>query len=142
VAELPVAVVRRLEHYPAETELVRILRSVAPQAVFLSVEHLEEASALALAVGKHAPGVPVLALGAEPNSGLLLEMMRAGVREFLPAPFDPKAIREALRRIEESGGGTPQDAVLTDLVFCFLPAKAGVGASTVALNAAAALSRL
>jgi pilus assembly protein CpaE len=142
VAELPVAVVRRLEHYPNETELVRILRSVAPQAVFLSVEHLEEARAIAQAVGKHAPGVPVLALGAEPNSELLLEMMRAGVREFLPAPFDAKAIQEALHRVEQSSSGASPDAGLTDLVFSFLPAKAGVGASTVALNASAALSRL
>jgi pilus assembly protein CpaE len=142
LADLPVAVVRRLEHYPSETELLHLLRSVAPQVIFLSVEHLGQASAVALAAGRHAPGVQVLALGAESNSELLLEIMRAGVREFLSAPFDQRAIREALLRVDQVCGAAPQDSGLTDLVFSFLPAKAGVGASTVALNASAALSRL
>ena len=133
---------RSLEHYPTENELVRLLRSVAPQVVFLSTEGLQEAVDVARGVEAHAAGVPVIALGRQPNSSLLLEMMRAGVREFLQAPFDPAAVEEAFARVQEAAERVPRHAGLTEQVFAFLPSKAGVGTSTVALNMSAALSLL
>jgi pilus assembly protein CpaE len=142
VAELPVAVVRHLEHYPAEAEMVRVLRSLAPQTVLLSVENLKEAVAAAKCVETTAPGVYVLALGESCSPDVLLQVMRAGVREFLQAPFDATAVREAVARALESAERAPRSADLTDQVFSFLPAKAGAGASTVALNISAAFAEL
>jgi pilus assembly protein CpaE len=139
---LPVTVVRSLEHYPVESELVRLLRSVAPQVIFLSADGLQEAADVARSVEVHSPGVPVIALGQQPSASLLLEMMRAGVREFLQAPFEPGAVQEALARVQEAAERVPRQVDLAEQVFCFLPSKAGVGASTVALNMSAALSRL
>ena len=143
MANLPVAVVRRLEQYPPEEDLVRLLRSLAPQTVFLSVESLKEAVAVAHCVETSAPGVQVLAPGENCGPDVLLQVMRAGVREFLQTPFDAEAVHEAVRRALESAERTPHTvADLTPHVFSFLPAKAGVGGSTVALNMSAALTQL
>ncbi len=136
------AIVRSLDHYPADSELARILRSLSPQLVLLSTEGLPEAVDVAKGVEAHAAGVPVIALGHEPDPSLLLEMMRAGVREFLQAPFEPAAVEKAIARVQEAAERVPRDVNLSEQVFAFLPSKAGVGTSTVAMNLSAALSRL
>ncbi len=139
---LPIAVVRSLDQYPAEEELVRLLRSLAPQVVLLSVENLSEAVAVARCVETNAPGVAVLALGQDPSPEVLLEMMRAGVREFLQPPFDGPAVVEAVARAGQAVERAPRSANLSDQIFSFLPSKAGAGTSTVALNLGAAMSDL
>lgn len=67
--------------------------------------------------------------------------MRAGVREFLQAPFEGDSVPAAIRRAQESADRSPRSAELTENVFSFLPAKAGVGTTTIALNLSMALSR-
>jgi pilus assembly protein CpaE len=86
--------------------------------------------------------VAVLALGQDPNPEVLLEMMRAGVREFLQAPFDGPAVVEAVSRAGQAVERAPRSANLSDQIFSFLPSKAGAGTSTVALNLGAAMSEL
>ena len=138
---LPVALVQSLDHYPPEGELVRLLRSVAPQAILLSVEELQAAAEVAQEVERLAPGTQVLALGAASSQEVLLEMMRAGVREFLQAPFTGDSFPAAIRRAQEAADRSPHAADLTENVFSFLPSKAGVGTTTIALNLSVALSR-
>jgi pilus assembly protein CpaE len=114
---------------------------VSPQVVFLSAEQLQEAAGVARGVEVHSPGVPVIALGHQPSASLLLEMMRAGVREFLQTPFEPAAVQAAFARVHEAAERVPRLADLTEQVFAFLPSKAGAGTSTVALNMSAALAQ-
>ena len=66
LAGLPVAIVRVVEHYPTENELVRLLRSLTPQLILLSVESLQEITIdvgegldKALGVSRREPGVPL-----------------------------------------------------------------------------------
>jgi pilus assembly protein CpaE len=68
--------------------------------------------------------------------------MRAGVREFLAPPFNRQHVSELSARLSETAEKRPPEVENSDLIFSFLPSKAGVGASTVALNTACALSRL
>ena len=138
---LPVALVRCLEHYPSQGDLLRLLRSVAPHAILLSVEDLPAAVEVARDVGRLAPDTQVLAIGQTGSQQLLLEMMRVGVREFLQAPFDGDSLPAAISRARESAELAPPNADLTQNVFSFLPAKAGVGATTIAVNLSVALSR-
>src|SRR5213079_11740 len=56
--------------------------------------------------------------------------------------FERLILTEALIRVRDVLDSKPAVIDCTDHVFSFLPSKAGVGASTVALNAAVALSRL
>ncbi len=88
------------------------------------------------------PGVQFVAIHRVCEPAVLLELMRAGIREFLAPPFSRQAVLELLARLRESAERKPPAVNSTDLVFTFLPSKAGVGASTIALNTAFALSRV
>lgn len=135
-----VGVVRKLDHYPNMVDLVRFLRASAPEVVFLSVESRQTAADLAERIEAQAPGTQIVAVNRTCESQILLEMMRAGIREFLSPPFDPRSLQEALLRIKEGLDQRPPSIEATDSVFAFLPSKAGVGCSTIAMNTSVALA--
>jgi pilus assembly protein CpaE len=137
-----VTITRVMDRYPNSLELLRFLRAHAPQAVFLSTESMARAGEVVREIEKNTPGVQVIAVGRSVDPQLLLELMRAGIREYAPYPFERATLTEALVRIREVLEAKPAYIETTENVFAFLPSKAGVGTSTVALNAAVALSRL
>jgi pilus assembly protein CpaE len=66
--------------------------------------------------------------------------MRAGVRETIFLPLVQREVEEVVSRLRAHGAG--KDGIpKTGEVLCFLPAKPGVGASTLAINTATALAR-
>jgi pilus assembly protein CpaE len=86
--------------------------------------------------------VQIVAMSRFCDPQILLEVMRAGIREFVSLPFDRQTLTDGLLRIKETVQQRPPAIEATTQVFSFLPAKAGVGTSTLALNAAVAMSRL
>ena len=137
-----VLVARRLDTYPNAEELVRFLRASAPQVIFLSVESRHEALEAARGVEATAPGTQIVAVNRTCDPPTLLETMRAGIREFLSPPFDVVSMIEMLDRLAELVEQKPPALDTTDAVFAFLPAKAGAGTTTIAVNTSLALSRL
>lgn len=137
-----VEVARELDYYPEQLDLVRILRAHAPKIVFLSVEGLREALAVAAEVERSAPGTQIVGLGKNTEPDVLLQCMRAGIREFAAAPFQVAALEESLLRLSESLESRPASLPpATGKVFAFLPAKGGVGSTTIAVNIAAAIAK-
>lgn len=136
-----VAVTRTMDHYPNAQELLRFLRAHAPQVVFISAQAMPKANETVREIEKNMPGTQVIAVGRACDPQLLMELMRAGIREYATFPFDQAVLTEALVRVRETLKAKPARIDSTDNVFSFLPSKAGVGASTIALNAAVALSR-
>lgn len=137
-----VSVTRTLERYPNVLELLRIVRAHAPHVIFVSTESTAKAMEVAREVEKNVPGVQIVAISRFVDPQILLEIMRAGIREFASLPFDRQALTDALIRIRDTVQLRPPSIEVTNQVFSFLPAKAGVGTSTIALNAAVAMSRL
>lgn len=137
-----VAVIRRLARYPGTVELVRFLRAAAPDVVFLSLETRAVALDIASRVVAQAPGTQVVAVHRTCDPAILLEAMRAGIREFLAPPFDPAPLGETVRRLNETVSREPPRIETTDSVYAFLPSKPGVGATTLAVNASLALAAL
>lgn len=137
-----VNIVRDLDHYPPQVELMRFIRAQAPQVVFLSAEQSAEALEVIRTIDQEAPGLQVVAIGSNMDPQVLLEIMRAGIREFLPAPIDVATFRESMNRVAELAQKRPAALETTEHVYTFLPSKQGVGASTVALNVSVALSRV
>lgn len=135
-----VGVVRRLDRYPAEQELPAMIRAHAPQVFFLDVSSLEKALGLAAAVASQAPGAQVLAVDGACDHRTLIELMRAGIREFVAVPEALRDLPDILHRVAGTLERTPAGIPVTDEVIAFLPAKPGVGCSTVALNTSAALA--
>ena len=137
-----VNVTRALDRYPNTLELVRFLRAHAPQVIFLSTESTAKALDLAKEVEKTTPGVQIVAVSRSMDPQILLEVMRAGIREFASLPFDRQALVDALLRVKEAVQARPPAIETTNQVYSFLPSKAGVGTSTIALNTAVAMSRV
>ena len=131
---------RSIDKYPTGTELERLLRAHAPQVVFLSASVLDEALATKKAIEALLTGLPVVSFGRNCEQRVLLELMKAGVREFLPEPIDAGELGELANRIEDHLAQNPLSFDTTDLLFSFLPSKPGVGASTLALNVSVALA--
>src|SRR6266446_469840 len=137
-----VSIRRTLDHYPNSLELLRFLRAHAPQVIFLSTESMAKALEIANEVEKNTPGVQVVAVSRFCDPQILLEVMRAGIREFASLPFDRQTLTEGLMRLKDALDAKPPEIESTDQIFSFLPSKAGVGTSTIALNTAKAISRL
>jgi pilus assembly protein CpaE len=137
-----VSVTRTLDRYPNSLELTRFLRAHAPQVIFISTESTPKALEIARDVEKNTPGVQVVAVSRFCDPQILLDVMRAGIREFASLPFDRQTLTEGLMRLKGALDAKPPEIESTDQVFSFLPSKAGVGTSTIALNTARAISLL
>jgi pilus assembly protein CpaE len=137
-----IGIVRRLEAYPNAVDLARFLRATAPEVVFLSIETRQQALETAKRIEEQAVGVQVVAINRTCDPPTLLETMRAGIREFLSPPFEHQALLDALGRVSDLIAQNPPVFETTDSVFAFLPAKAGSGATTIAVNTSLALARM
>jgi pilus assembly protein CpaE len=136
-----VTICRTLNSYPTSVDLVRLVRAQAPEVVFLSFESLDKAQEMVKLLEAEAEGLPIVAIHSHLDARLLRETMRAGVREFLADPFDRQAVVESLIAIKALVERKPVTMEATSQVFAFLPSKAGVGTSMLALNLSAAMAR-
>lgn len=132
--------IRWVEIHPVGNDLARILRAHAPQVVFTCVEDLQKALDVTNGIEMTIPGLPVVGFGKDLDSNVLLELMKAGVREFVPVPFDFTLLLDIADRLQDQLAKAQLSFESTDLMFSFLPAKPGVGASTLALNLSVAFA--
>lgn len=79
-----IVLVRDLDRYPTELEFMRFARAHAPQVVFLSTESLPKATEIIRLVDREFPGLQLVAVHRSTDAEVLLDIMRAGVREFCP----------------------------------------------------------
>ncbi|SRR5579884_1318672 len=135
-----VEICRVFRSYPEPADLLRVIRVHAPEAVFLSFENAAAARSAITHIGKLALGVQIVGVHRNFDAAILRETMRCGVREFFMPPFEPEAAAQAIGRIAALLRRNPVRYESTNHVFAFLPAKPGVGASTLALNISAALA--
>ena len=136
-----VAIVRHLDSFPEAAELGRVVRAVAPQVAFISVESMSKVVSTIKEMDTLAPGIQYIAISRDCDPQVLLDAMRVGIREFLTAPFQPNAVHESVSRVAASLEKKPLKINTTNDIYSFLPAKAGCGASTLALNVSVALSK-
>lgn len=137
-----VNVLRTLDRYPGKEELMRFVRAHAPQVIFLSIDTMQKAMEIVSDIETNANGIQMVALHRTCDPQTLLEVMRVGIREFVSLPFNRNAILEALGRLSEILAKKPPTLDSTDQLFAFLPSKAGVGTTTVAVNVAMAMAKL
>lgn len=136
-----VEVARDIDRYPESLELLRVLRAHSPDVLLVSTEDVSKALAIVLAAEEHMPGLPIIAVSNEADAHVLIQFVRAGVKEFLNTPWQVPAVFESIARIEETVAKRPAVQVEMGNVYTFLPSKPGVGNTTVAVNAAVAMAR-
>ncbi len=95
-----VSLTRVLDHYPNSVELVRFMRAHAPHMIFVSTESMVRALELVREVELSTPGVQIVAISRACDPQMLLEVMRAGIREFASLPFDRQSAGGSLSPVQ------------------------------------------
>jgi pilus assembly protein CpaE len=130
-----------LPGYPSGAELARSLRTFSPQVVFLALEKMDTALAVVRYLESESSGLPVVAVHTETDRERMMESLHMGVRDFLTPPFRGEELTRVLDEVRKLLRSAPLSYAATDHIYSFLPVRAGVGTTTVAMNAAAAFGR-
>lgn len=85
------------------------------------------------------PDMEAIVISSDTSPEFLMQAMRAGVREVIPAAGDPALLAEALKRAAARVGQRAMPTV-EGKVFAFLSCKGGSGATFLATNIAAGLA--
>lgn len=127
-ADQCIELVRQVDHDPVD---LMILEIDAQKAHFL--ETIESLMA-SRKVGE------LFLMSRSADAGLLMKLMRIGVKEFLPLPVDKVEFKAAVARFKkrnQAGGSAPDKK--SGRVISVVGSKGGVGATTVAVNMAVSL---
>jgi pilus assembly protein CpaE len=136
-----VDLVKTVTAFPDECGLRRLLLFNAPEVIFLDARRVQQALEVVSLLDKTGSDAHVVAI-CNDDSHSLGSLMRAGVREYIDTSADARAVEEAISRSVAIISRKPTIDSKTGQIVSFLPVKAGVGASTIAINTSLALSRL
>ena len=135
------AVNRTIDGYPSLTDLLRTLRACAAEILFLNFADIDRAREITKTMEAELSHLQIVAVHSVASPEALRETMRLGIRESLWEPFDERAIMESLSHLKDLLDRRPAQYDVNSQLLCFLPSKAGVGTSTIALNVSASLAR-
>jgi len=136
-----IGVARVLHQYPNEAKLPAFLKATLPELIFLSAENVDDAVDVVQRIKTDAPGTAVVAISRECDGPSMLKVLRAGIKDYLSLPFEGKAMSEMLQRVETMLALGPGSHIQSAPIFAFLPAKAGAGSTTLAVNTSLTLAR-
>ena len=120
-AKPPAVIILELEENPEQT--YRVIREMA----------------------KMAQGTEVFLTSSTLDSGVLLEGMRAGAKEFLAQPIQKKEVEDAFERFFErykASSSKSDEQKKAGKIMAFFGGKGGVGTTSIAVNLAATLVNL
>jgi pilus assembly protein CpaE len=136
-------ILSEIKEYPSGATLEMRLRQIQPDVLLIDLAtDFDSAAALIQAAAAVQPPIQAVGLHYRPDPEAVIRGFRAGASEFLAAPFDASAQREAaarIRRLKAPETGPQEEA---GTLIAFAPAKPGSGASTLSTQAAFALKRL
>jgi pilus assembly protein CpaE len=141
LARIPaVKVVRSLAEYPSPDELLRIVRVRKINLLVICVDDDSHFEALAAHFDNLMPGLPIITVGSRSDTGLLSRLMHLGIRDHLTSPISVAALSDAIKSVEHRLQSHPLPALRQSDLYTFLPAKPGVGTSTIAVSTSCALA--
>jgi pilus assembly protein CpaE len=131
-----------LSEYPSPEAASRLVRAWVPQVIFMSVENEYLAEQLNRRLENDFPAVPRIAIHSSQEPSVFRFALRLRMQELLVPPFENSQLTQVLTQIEQHAESHPFAVDSTERFYAFVPAKAGVGASTIAANATWAFSRM
>jgi pilus assembly protein CpaE len=136
-----VQLARDLDKYPHQHELLRMVRSVSPQALFLDFSDSQKALEIIQTLQEEYPSLQIAVFHKTIEPQTLLRLMHLGIREYIAPPFEPDALAEVLIRLRDAALKNPLSVQRSNFVYSFLPSKPGSGTTTLATNVAVAMAR-
>jgi pilus assembly protein CpaE len=110
--------------------------------IFLDFSDRASAEALASEVDARFPNIGVIAMFRETRPQDLLDLMQFGVREVIGLPPEETHVQLSFARMHQRLKQTETGSDPQGRIFAFMPAKPGVGATTLAIHASAFVPRL
>jgi Flp pilus assembly CpaE family ATPase len=136
-----IALSKALDVYPPADALNRIVRAWAPEVVFLDIEDPGAAEVVSRQLESEFPTIQRVALHRSQEPAVFRRVLQLQMRELLTPPFEHDELSRVFGQLEKHFERHPAIIGSTDRFFAFMPAKAGVGASTIAANVTWAFSK-
>ena len=131
--------IQELDHTPGDMELARVLRMKPPHMVIYAVSSLSITQDFLHNLEGCLPGTSVIALSQVTDQRTVRELMRLGVKGFIPVPILRPVFVDTVRKcIDQLGATSDQDRI--SQLYSFLPGKGGSGTSTLACHFSQALA--
>ena len=138
-----------IESIIRQMEDVRLKETQDPGVPMLVIMELEDnpedTFSLIREMGKLNKGTEIFLTASKLDSGILLEAMRAGAKEFLAQPIQKQEVIDAIRRFVDrvaAHGNKGESQRKSGKVLAFFGGKGGVGTTSIAVNVAAAIHKL
>ena len=126
--------------HPTRHQLAQAVSSESPNLCLVEIgDPPERALGLIPDLQRLDPKLPIIAVLSNNDPELVLRCLRQGASDFLIQPFTAEQVEGALMKIARL---QPANAPNAGKVYCFMPAKGGCGASTIASNFAYQLKRV
>jgi pilus assembly protein CpaE len=100
----------------------------------------EKALALVQQIHNASPDCVILVTSSSTDGNLILRAMRAGVKEFIPAPAKIEDLISALERIADQKWGRGENRARGSTIVAICGATGGVGTTSLAVNLGCALA--
>ena len=126
---------KTLNRFPQAYELSKLLNTLTPDLVFLDLGDWDSALAAAEDIRTLAPLTAIIGFGGGWGAQKETQCENAGITELLVSPVSLKKFQDCVDRAIHKMRGAVQENLLA-----FLPAKAGSGCTTIALNLAGCLA--
>jgi len=121
----------------ATNRLSRQVIDADPQIIVLDIGNSEDSLQTLQFLHGAAPNARLLVTSANMDPQFMMELMRIGVRDFLPSPVSDQALLQAFKRFIADAvrtTATSKPVTKRGKVYCIASAKHGSGATTVAIN--------
>ncbi|MDT7043450.1 AAA family ATPase [Candidatus Nitronereus thalassa] len=121
--------------------ILKLSEQVAPQVTILEVNSDPQRALATIQSLDQSPHASEYFLtGESPDSAVLLEALRVGVKEFFPLPVDRDAVRQALKRYGEARASAPcHDLQRSGQLVSVMGSSGGLGTTSLAVNLAVSL---
>jgi pilus assembly protein CpaE len=136
----PLRVMKTIDRYPDEEQLRRLVRMWAPTVIFCSLEDMDQVIELTNVLDAEFGSIPRVGLSNVEEPRVLRLALQLRMMELIVPPFDEDRFARLLRRLTEHLRLNPSTHGSPGQLYAFMPAKGGVGASTIASNAARAFA--
>jgi pilus assembly protein CpaE len=134
-------IVKSLDSYPDAAVFRQLVKVWAPDVIFISMEDAEAAGRISKQLDAEFAAMQRVALSTVEDPAIFRFALQLRMAELLVPPFGQDHLTETLKRLAEHLAIHPSSTGTLGKVYAFVPAKGGVGASTIAANAARAFAQ-
>jgi pilus assembly protein CpaE len=129
---------RSLDSYPDPSDVAGLLHVYMPDIVFVHCMDFRRAVSCIAAIQESGLGTPVVAVGCPPDPDKIMTVIRSGAMEVMPLPIGAAEVADVRENLSRLLAKHKPNYTTSADTHCFLPARPGVGASVLAVNAACA----